>query len=381
MAARGTKKEKQNLNDDDLVKAVGKALTEQVEQSSLALAKRLRSQSRELREHQAYDRGFKERLAKTWSDAFKLYQVVLLSAVDAGSDFYTDNREQASQENDFRFEALTSLHARACLVAGEVFELLKGGWPHGAHARCRTLHELAVFAIVIGDHPEVAERFLLHDAVENAASMDIYQAKLAGRHGYESLSQAEIDWNHARRDEALKRFGDSFKGRYGWAAELFPKHQPSFGSLEEMAGIDHLRPFSDWATHIGVHASSRGARLNILRRGDQQMRLVGPTNAGLADPASGALISLIQVTTQLLIRGRPLGDDSIRVGENSIRLGDDSMRLVVAKALMQLTDEAEDAFLAAHKRLEEKEARFQETEARRAMKEAKAKPTGRSRPR
>lgn len=336
---------------DRALREFADALIEQIEQRSVVLAKTLRGQSSQLREHRAHDRGFKKRLARTWSEAFTLYLVVLLSAVDAGSDFYTNHREQAGKDNDFRFEALTSLHARACLVGGEVFELLKGGWPHGAHARCRTLHELAVFAVVIGEHPEVAERFLLHDAVENAASMDTYQTKLAGRHGYESLSQDEIDWNHARRDAAVKRFGDSFKGRYGWAADLFPKHQPSFGKLEELAGLDHLRPFSDWATHIGVHASSRGARLNVLRRGDEQMRLVGPTNAGLADPANGALISLMQVTTQLLIHGRPLGEDTTP--------------LVVAKALMQLTDEAEEAFLGAHKRLAEKEARFQQAEAKR----------------
>src|SRR5438132_6544490 len=179
-----------------------------IEGRSIAMARRLKRQTSELRTHRAYGRGFKKRLAKTWSDAFTLYEVVLLSAIDAGSDFDRDHRPQASEENDFTFEALTSLHARAGLVAGEVFELLKGGWPHGAHARCRTLHELAVFAAVIGNHPKVAERFLLHDAIEDARSLDLYQAKLAGRSGYKPFSDEEVERNHERRDAVLKRFGN-----------------------------------------------------------------------------------------------------------------------------------------------------------------------------
>jgi hypothetical protein len=327
---------------------------EDVERGSVALAQRLKGQTSELRKHRAYGRGFKKRLYDTWSDAFTLYEVVLLSAVDAGSDFYTEHRAEAEKESDFTFEALTSLHARACLVAGEVVELLKGGWPHGAHARSRTLHELAVFAIVIGDHRELAERFLLHDAVEDAASLDTYQAKLAGRSGYESFSQEDVERIHARHDEAIARFGKSFSRRYGWAAPLFPKEGPSLGQLEELANVDHLRPFYDWATHIGVHASSRGARLNLIQRGDARGRLVGPMNAGLADPGQSALISLVQVTTMQLLRGRPIGVDSTP--------------LVITKALATLLDEACDTFLAAETRLAEKEARVQEAEGRRARK-------------
>jgi hypothetical protein len=367
MSHGGRRYEVETKNDQpkgDLFEAVKDALTEQLERDSLMLAKRLRSQTKLLREHQAYGEGFKKRLARTWRNALTLYEVLLLSAVDAGSDFYTDHSEDAAQDNDFAFEALTSLHARACLVAGEVLELLRGGWPHGAHARCRTLHEFAVFSVVIGEHRELGERFLVHDVVEDARSMDTYQAKLAGRSGHKTFSQEEVDNNHARRDEAIQRFGTSFGRRCGWAAPLFPKDGPTFGQLEEVARLDHLRPFYDWATHLGVHASSRGARLNVLRRGDDTMRLVGPTNAGLADPGHSALISLVQVTTNLLLHGRPLGVDT--------------MPLVIAKALVKLCDEAGDAFLDDERRLAAKEARFQEAEAERATKSAKAKPTGNS---
>jgi hypothetical protein len=191
--------------------------------------------------------------------------------------------------------------------------------------------------------------------LKNSRSLDTYQAKLAGRSDYKPFSKEDVDKVHARRDAALKRFDNSFKGYYGWAVPLFPaKEHITFEKLEELAHLDHLRPFYDWATHIGVHASSRAARLNVLTRGDEKFKLSGPTNAGLADPAGSALVSLLQVTTSLLVRGRPITGDPRRV--------------VVLKALLQLEREAGDAFLAAHQRLEEKEAKFQRTGAKRAKK-------------
>lgn len=157
-------------------------------------------------------------------------------------------------------------------------------------------------------------RFLAHEAVEDSDNMDTYQAKLAGRSGYKPISQEDIDQNHARKAAALKLFGDSFKGRYGWAVDL------------------------------GVHASSRGVRLNVLERGQVRAPLAGPTNIGLAEPGHGALISLVQVTRSLLVHSRPLTGDPTP--------------LVILKAVLTLTDEAGNAFHAADKRLEEKETRF-----------------------
>jgi hypothetical protein len=232
-------------------------------------------------------------------------------------------------------------------VAAETLELMKGGYPFGAHARCRTLHELSVFASVIGENDqEVAERFLLHSAVEDASFVDSYQQHIAGKHGYEPFSPAELANVRSRRDAAVKRFGKGFGARYGWAAKQFPK-PPTFGELEELAGLSHLRPFYDWATHLGVHASSRGARLNIVERGTHKVMLAGRTNAFMADPGHGALISLMQITTTLLIRGRPLEGDPTP--------------LVIAVAIQKLTDEAGDAFLEAHKMLNAKERAFRKT--------------------
>ncbi|HUY74891.1 MAG TPA: DUF5677 domain-containing protein [Candidatus Dormibacteraeota bacterium] len=323
---------------------------EEIERRRVALTKQLRD-SAVLRRYRRLGEGFKKRLAKKWGEPLKLYEIVLKGTLDGGREFAQG--AQADQESDFTFQALVSLHAQACRVAGEVLELLKAGHARGAHARCRTLHELAVFAGVIAEHPEVAERFLLHDAIEDARSLDTYQTKLAGRPGYEPYSKEDVDFVHARRDEVLNRCGKSFgDGYYGWAAPLFPpKAHLTFEKLEDLARLGHLRPFYDWATHLGVHASSRGVRLNLITQGDITTPLAGATNIGLSDPGHEALISLLQVTTSLMVHGKPITDDPTPV--------------VVLKALMTLTDEAGEAFVAVEERIAEEEAQVQDDAKRR----------------
>jgi hypothetical protein len=70
--------------------------------------------------------------------------------------------------------------------------------------------------------------------------------------------------------------------------------------------------------------------------------LAGPTNWGLADPGHGTLVSLYQITTSLLLFGRP-------------SLEDEPMRIAILRALEKLVDEAGEAFLTVHKEVEDEE--------------------------
>ena len=70
--------------------------------------------------------------------------------------------------------------------------------------------------------------------------------------------------------------------------------------------------------------------------------LAGPSNSGLADPGSGALISLLQVTSALLIYGRSGGPKA--------------QDLLTLKAIARLLDRAQAAFLEIHQALETEEA-------------------------
>ena len=215
------------------------------------------------------------------------------------------NREQAfvSDEN-FVFEALARLHARACQISGEVYTLLESGHADGAHARWRALHEIAVVAYFIKQKgEETAERFLDYRHLE-----DYYEARnYQDQHevlGHEPLSKEKLDILEENRDTLAGRYGPPFDDEgygYGWAAHHFDNKSASFGRLEKEVDLDHLSPFYKMASN-SVHAGSKGTkhRLGLLDQ-DTQPLLAGPTNYGLADPAQLTAISLNQVTTAFLL--------------------------------------------------------------------------------
>jgi hypothetical protein len=298
-----------------------------------------------LRNRRRIVRGFERRLRKRWGKAFDLYAGTVEVAFEAGSDFNKRNRPLASAEDDFLFEALTRLHARACLTALEIETLLRSGYSEAAHGRWRTLHELAVVANILverGQSNDLAERFLLHERAESAWDAGSFQ-RHATALGYEPLMQAEIDQLDRVRDELARRFGADFPRPYGWAAILVAPERPTFSKLEELAGMAHMQPWYKLTSHA-VRAGSKGAALGVKKRGAHQFMMAGPSNIDLADPGHGALIALTQVTICLLLRTRV---DSIP---------EEPLRILVAKTLLELTDKAGDAFLTAHQKLERDEA-------------------------
>jgi len=274
----------------------------------------------------------------------------MVAAVEAGADFNEKHRPSAAQENDLVFEALVSLHARASRIASETYALLRTGHADGAQARWRTLHELAVVASVIATGAQgIAERYLLHLYVQNAKDARTFQDNCAAL-GYDPFTSEEFNEIMRAEREVVARFGPEFKKDYGWAATLTTSGRaPNFRALEKLSKLDHLRPFYGWASHH-IHADSKGGYLNFAMQGPQRIMIAGATNAGLGDPGHGALISFVQLTTSLLLFGRG--------GEPQ-----DTMDLVAASALLLLCDEAGDAFLEAHERLEaEEEALWKQAE-------------------
>jgi hypothetical protein len=301
-----------------------------------------RTSHRMILEHQAIRRGFEARLGHRWLDALVLYESVLVASQEIGSEFAQYHGDGAVEEQDLVFDALVRLHARACLTASEILCLLRSGYPFGAHGRWRTMHELAVVAgLIARSGSEIAERYLLHKGIQEAREAEDYQ-RYAERLGYESLPDDEMQGHRKLRAKLIERFGRPFKNPYGWAVPLFEGNRdPKFRDLEKLAGLDHLRPHYGWATHR-VHAGAKGAALNIVARGPQSVYLTGPTNAGLADPGHGALISLLQVTTDLVLFGRPSAEGSPHA-------------TAMVTALAQLVDEAGDEFLRVHREIEAEE--------------------------
>jgi len=95
-----------------------------------------------------------------------MFEAVLELSMQLGETYNRVHRRSAARRQDFVFEALTRLHARALLTASEVLALLRTGHASGANARWRTMHEISVVAQFLSKHGgPTAERYLLFDVV------------------------------------------------------------------------------------------------------------------------------------------------------------------------------------------------------------------------
>ncbi len=181
---------------------------------------------------------------------------------------------------------------------------MKSGFARDALARQRTLHELAVVASLLKEHgPSLAERFLAHETIETCAAAEQYEQSYL-RLGLEPPDPDNLAKLQDERTRLCQQFGEDFKNNYGWATPIVVKSKkPRFQDLEQASGLAHLRPYYRMAGY-GIHATAKGMVFDIgslqSLAGGSRGLLAGASNAGLADPGHGSLISLNQCTAALL---------------------------------------------------------------------------------
>lgn len=296
----------------------------------------------DLRAHREELAGFEERLHARWGDALDGLELLRLRAVAIGSAYNDENRPRAAAEQDYRFDALAKLHARACRVASEVQALLRTGHAEGAHARWRTLHELAVTMMFLDNRGrDVAEMYLLHGEVREHAVAERYQQH-AERLGERPFSEAEMAEMRAVRDDLTARFGADYAKEYGWANIALNRRRSTFANVEAAVTMDHWRPWYRLASE-GQHAGSQALRFALPLLSPRL--LAGPSNAGLAEPGSATAISLVQVSATFVSSWTDL--DSVSSGTRSLQQ---------TYALLALSRRVQRDFAAASAQLDREHA-------------------------
>ena len=289
-------------------------------------------------------RGFLKRQREKWGKPLDQLFMLLEAAREAGEGYNESFEAAAAAEQDYVFDALRRLHARACLVASEVIWLMEGGYASGAMARWRTLYEIAVVGCFIKEKgQEVAERYLLHHVIDTCKAAEDFQ-KRCGTLGYDPLSAPELSKMQAGRDTLCQRFGKDYRDQWGWAADALKPKAANFAEIEAAVSFDHHRPFYKLACHSS-HAGSKGIQFdlgNALNPPGSDVMLAGPSDAGLCDPGTCTAVSLLQITTILLLyRNEKL------------------TAFIVVAALELLTDEILESFAVAEAELAAKAKELQ----------------------
>jgi Family of unknown function (DUF5677) len=144
---------------------------------------------------------------------------------------------------------------------------------------------------------DLAIRYLAHEAVEEKKALRVYE-ECRESLGYKPFTKREVQKIRANYEAAIPRYGKSFKGEYGWAADHLQIVEPRFSDLQSASGFGRMRSHYRMASQ-NVHAGVKEIRFRLgLLRQDEVM-LAGPSNAGLEEPGQNAAITLSQLTVVL----------------------------------------------------------------------------------
>lgn len=296
---------------------------------------------------------FERRIRERWGEAFDSYETFVEVALLMWTEFNKRWFYPSISANDHQTLSLIELTSRSIRVAQEVYALLTSGFGAGAQARARTSHELAVIAMFLRNNPpNVARRYREHAVVMRHKRAVEYNSTLGNPDagfGFEPIDSDTVTALAGQRERLKKRYGDDFvKGDYGWAAMAMKNKRPTFRDLERSVNMGHLRSFYLWGSQ-DVHAGSHGNELSYAERASGTKILnSGQSNAGLADPAQSALVSLHQTTTALWFATEAEDDseDSCPVEEVV------AYRVAQINALGELLSSTQQAFVAAERQLE-----------------------------
>lgn len=248
--------------------------------------------------------SFNVRLAHTWRKPLQLLDIHIALCFELGAAGNGRLRRLSRRAKDAPLvDVLSRLHARACQVAGEVRVLMHNGYADGALSRWRTLHEIAVTALFIGQHgPDTAVRYMHHLDADSVKAAKQFQ-RMAPLLGYAPLTAAELR-GLAETEQLLRdRYGREFLSDYGWAGAALGKPVPNFADVEGAVNLDHLRLEFRLASNA-VHAGAKGTYFRVGQLGEVSVLLAGSSNVGLDEPGRLCAHSLAQATSALLaVRG------------------------------------------------------------------------------
>lgn len=269
-------------------------------------------------------------IAEQHGHAFNLMDLFWRNAMDAvnwGPEILHEHLEESPEDDAYAalFTTVTGLAARALLAFNEVTWLLRGGYPHGALTRVRSLHELFIVAAVLwehgspeSEHPDLVDRYLLHHEVFiNGAARDLIGTEIPGI--VDTLNAEVLDVLDSRKKELIGTYGKVFSTTWGWAAPLFPKGTPSFMGLNKLI-MPSLNSYYRIASEH-LHASSAG----LIDAGKPDETGVmgyngGPTTDDLGFPAilgSTFLLALVGTIVPTEIHD-PEADKNIVTGRHML---------------------------------------------------------------
>ncbi len=210
------------------------------------------------------------------------------------SECFADTREEATLDY-----AIVTIIGKALLRIEEVLILLEKGYPDGAMAISRALHELTVcflFIVKHRDNADLVKRYFDYLAIEPYRDL-LALKETCDQIGCEFERDQSIDEQIQLRSEMKHRYGNNFLNNYGWSFCILGINK--FADMEKDVGGNALRTFYRMGCNA-IHSSPNCNRYSLgTMDSEDNTILSGPSIQGLALPAKFALISISALITGL----------------------------------------------------------------------------------
>lgn len=242
-----------------------------------------------------------------WREGFDLLSILLDSCVEIGEATAALLQKNINEHGEAKVDGLVTLHARCMRIGHEVFALMRCGFPDGAYARWRTLHELSVTMKFLADQPNLVSEQYRDAWVLRCwkANQEIEKSKEAS--AISSLSEEECNLQAKHRELVLQKYSDDLSADWAWARPGLqtPKSgnenwRVNFTDVQKAANLDHWRPWIKLAhqeIHGGYVRPDKGFGVSEAKN---LVHLAGASNSGMTDPGQNLAITLSLATITLM---------------------------------------------------------------------------------
>jgi len=248
--------------------------------------------------------AFEQRLYLRWELPLEMLEREYLYLMECGRWFESEDWPETASSTPAKLRAVSLLVRRANRATSEVLALLRSGHADGALARCRTLWELAVVAIVLQTHDDsVSEGYLNHSAIDALAAAEDLDRCAETLAPNDVIDQADLAELRLRKAELIELYDKEFAKPNGWMRPILPAHERlGFAALERLIEMDDQRPYYKLAC-LNVHADSRSLVDSIGLPHDVSGVNPGASDAGLTFPGQRCALWAGMTTVALMFVG------------------------------------------------------------------------------
>ena len=256
--------------------------------------------------------SFHNNLEDRWGEGLDALRMLLDLSRQLGAQCHDQLATSKRQKGKLVRAAVVRLHVRSCQISAEILVLLENGFPDGALARWRTLHEVSIVATLLntgGD--ELAVKYSDHEIVEAKKALDRFMIDHEAL-GFRKPSQRDLNATKRSYDRVIAKYGPSFRHEYGWAAGMLKMERPRFIDLQNAAGHAAMHSHYKFASY-NVHATARALSLRVGAIDYNDPLISGATNAGLDEAGMKVAVSLALITSFLIPFGRSRLDNVVNM--------------------------------------------------------------------